>query len=148
MNGNEIRLAVKFIILALLLISVAFSTVSTVSFATSNSQLITQIRELYLQLEKISESGVNVNPQIQELNEALQLLQNGSNPMEAETLIQQVNSSIPQLESEASTLYLEHQIVKYSTISTLIVLGFLTYYFGPRFLWKAWIKMRSRWVVK
>jgi len=80
MNGNEMKLAVKFIILALLLISVAFSTVSTVSFATSNSQLITQIRELYLQLEKISESGVNVNPQIQELNEALQLLQNGSNP--------------------------------------------------------------------
>jgi predicted PurR-regulated permease PerM len=145
MNGNEIILAVKFTVLALLLISAAFSTVS---LATSDSQLITQIRELYLQLEKISESGVNVNPQIQELNEALQLLQNGSNPMEAEMLIQQVNSSIPQLKSEASTLYLEHQIVKYSTISALIVLGFLTYYFGPRFLWKAWIKMRSRWVVK
>jgi predicted PurR-regulated permease PerM len=135
----------KFIILTLLLISAAFSTLS---FATSNSQLITQIQELYLQLEKISESGVNVNPQIQELNEALQLLQNGSNPKEAEQLIQQVNSSIPQLESEASTLYLEHQIVKYSTITALIVLGFLTYYFGPRFLWKAWIKTRSRWVVK
>jgi len=145
MNGNEMRLAVKFVILALLLISAAFSTVS---LATSDSQLITQIRELYLQLEKISELGVSVNPQIQELNEALQLLQNGSNPSEAEALIQQVNSSIPQLESEASTLYLEHQIVKYSTISALIVLGFLTYYFGPRFLWKAWIKMRSRWVVK
>jgi predicted PurR-regulated permease PerM len=145
MNGSEIKLAVKFVILALLLISAAFSTVS---LATSDSQLITQIRELYLQLAKISEYGVNVNPQIQELNEALQLLQNGSNPKEAEMLIQQVNSSIPQLESEASTLYLEHQIVKYSTISALIVLGFLTYYFGPRFLWKAWIKMRSRWVVK
>ena len=145
MNGNEIKLAVKFIVLVLLLISAAFSTVS---FATSSSQLIAQIRELYLQLAKISESGVNVNPQIRELNEALQLLQNGSNPMEAEKLIQQVNSSIPQLEREASTLYLEHQIVKYSTISALIVLGFLTYYFGPRFLWKAWIKMRSRWVVK
>jgi hypothetical protein len=145
MNGNEMKLAVKFTILALILFSAAFSTVS---FATSNSQLITQIRELYLQLAKISESGVNVNPQIQELNEALQLLQNGSNTMEAEALIQQVNSSIPQLESEASTLYLEHQIAKYSTISALIVLGFLTYYFGPRFLWKAWIKMRSRWVVK
>jgi hypothetical protein len=145
MNGNEIKLAVKFTILALILISAAFSTVS---FATSSSQLIAQIRELYLQLAKISEYGVNVNPQIQELNEALQLLQNGSNTMEAETLIQRVNSSIPQLESEASTLYLEHQIVKYSTISALIVLGFLTYYFGPRFLWKAWIKMRSRWVVK
>jgi predicted PurR-regulated permease PerM len=142
---NEIRLSVKFIILALLLIFAAFSTVS---FATSNSQLITQIQELYLKLEKISESGVNVNPQIQELNEALQLLQNDSNPKEAEMLIQQVNSSIPQLESEASTLCLEHQIVKYSTIAALIVLGFLTYYFGPRFLWKAWIKMRSRWVVK
>jgi hypothetical protein len=136
---------VKFIILALLLISAAFSTVS---FTTSNSQLITQIQELYLQLEKISESGVNVNPQIQELNEALQLLQNCSNPKEAEKLIQQVNSSIPQLESEANTLCLEHQIVKYSTITALIILGFLTYYFGPRFLWKAWIKMRSRWVVK
>ena len=135
----------KFIILTLLLISAAFSTLS---FATSNSQLITQIQALYLQLEKISESGVNVNPQIQELNEALQLLQNSSNPKEAEQLIQQVNSSIPQLESEASTLYLEHQIVKYSTITALIVLGFLTYYFGPRFLWKAWIKTRSRWVVK
>jgi hypothetical protein len=135
----------KFIILTLLLISAAFSTVS---FATSNSQLITQIQELYLQLEKISESGVNVNPQIQELNEALQLLQNCSNPKEAEKLIQQVNSSIPQLESEANTLCLEHQIVKYSTITALIILGFLTYYFGPRFLWKAWIKMRSRWVVK
>ena len=142
---NEIRLTVKFMILALLLISAAFSKVS---FTTSNSQLITQIQELYLQLEKISESGVNVNPQVQELNEALQLLQNGSNPNEAEKLIQQVNSSIPQLESEASTLSLEHQIVKYSTIAALIVLGFLTYYFGPRFLWKAWIKMRSRWVVK
>jgi len=136
---------VKFLILTLLLISAAFSTLS---FATSNSQLITQIQELYLQLEKISESGVNVSPQIQELNEALQLLQNGSNPKEAEMLIQQVNSSIPQLESEASTLSLEHQIVKYSTITALIVLGFLTYYFGPRLLWKAWIKMRSRWVVK
>ncbi|MUN28504.1 hypothetical protein [Sulfuracidifex metallicus] len=135
----------RFIILALLLISAAFSTVS---FAASNSHLITQIQELYLQLEKISESGVNVNPQIQELNEALQLLQNCSNPKEAENLIQQVNSSIPQLKSEASTLCLEHQIVKYSTITALIVLGFLTYYFGPRFLWKAWIKMRSRWVVK
>ncbi|MCI4435991.1 MAG: hypothetical protein JHC33_04170 [Ignisphaera sp.] len=135
----------RFIILALLLISATFSTVS---FATSDSQLITQIQELYLKLEKISELGVNVNPQIHELNEALQLLQNGSNPNEAEELIQQVNSSIPELESEANTLYLEHQIVKYSTITALIVLGFLTYYFGPRFLWKAWIKMRSRWVVK
>jgi predicted PurR-regulated permease PerM len=136
---------VKFIILSLLLISGAFSTVS---LATCNSQLITQIQELYLQLEKISELGVNVNPQIHELNEALQLLQNCSNPKEAEKLIQQVNSSIPQLESEANTVYLEHQIVKYSTITALIVLGFLAYYFGPRFLWKAWIKMRSRWVVK
>jgi hypothetical protein len=145
MNGNEMKLAVKFTILALLLITAAFSTLS---LATSSSQLIAQIRELYLQLAKISESGVNVNPQIQELNEALQLLQNGSNPSEAEALIQRVNSSIPQLESEASTLYLEHQIVEYSTISALIVLGFLTYYFGPRLLWKAWIKMRSRWVVK
>jgi hypothetical protein len=145
MNGVEMKLAVKFVILAILLITAAFSTVS---LATSSSQLITQIRELYLQLAKISEYGVNVNPQVQELNEALQLLQNGSNPSEAEMLIQQVNSSIPQLESEASALYLEHQIVKYSTISALIVLGFLTYYFGPRFLWKAWIKMRSRWVVK
>jgi hypothetical protein len=145
MNGVEMKLAVKFTILAILLITAAFSTVS---LATSSSQLIAQIQELYLQLAKISESGVNVNPQIQELNEALQLLQNGSNPKKAEKLIQQVNSSIPQLESEASTLYLEHQIVEYSTISALIVLGFLTYYFGPRFLWKAWIKMRSRWVVK
>jgi len=136
---------VKFIILALLLISAAFPTVS---FTTCNPQLIAQIQELYLKLEKISESGVNVNPQIQELNEALQLLQNCSNLKEAEKLIQQVNSSIPQLESEASALYLEHQIVKYSTIAALIVLGFLTYYFGPRFLWKAWVKMRSKWVVK
>jgi predicted PurR-regulated permease PerM len=136
----------KFIILALLLISAAFSTVS--SAAASCSHLITQIRELYLKLAKISESGVNVNPQIQKLNEALQLLQNCSNPNEAEQLIQQVNSSIPQLENEASTLWLEHQIVKYSIITALIVLGFLTYYFGPRFLWRAWIKMRSRWVVK
>ena len=131
----------KFTILALLLVSAAFSAVS---FTTCNSQLITQIQELYLKLEKISESGVNVNPQIQKLNEALQLLQNCSNPEEAEKLIQQVNSSMPQLESEASALYLEHQIVEYSTIAALIVLGFLTYYFGPRFLWKAWIKMRSR----
>jgi hypothetical protein len=52
MNGDEMRLAVKFTILALLLFSAAFSTVS---FATSSSQLIDQIRELYLQLAKISE---------------------------------------------------------------------------------------------
>ncbi|WP_143713016.1 hypothetical protein [Saccharolobus islandicus] len=136
----------KFIILTLLLISASFSTVS--SNAASCSHLITQIQQLYLQLEKISESGVNVNPQIQDLNKALQLLQNCSNSKEAESLIQQVNSSIPQLESEANTLYLEHQTVKYSTITALIVLGFLTYYFGPRFLWRAWIKMRKKWVVK
>lgn len=135
----------RFLILVLLLTFTAFSTVS---FTASNSHLITQIQELYLKLAKISESGVNVNPQIQELNEALQLLQNNSNPNEVENLIQQVNSSIPQLESEASTLTLEHQIVEYSTITALIVLGYLTYYFGPRLLWKAWIKMRSKWVVK
>ena len=136
-------MVVKFILL-LLLISVAFSTLSS---AVSCSHLITQIRCLYLKLEKISEAGVNVNTQIQELNEALQLVQNGSNAS-AEELIQKVNSSIPQLESEANTLCLEHQVFKYSAVSALIVLGFLVYYFGPRFLWKAWTRMRRRWVVK
>lgn len=97
---------------------------------------------------KISEVGVNVDPQIHDLNEALQLLQNCSNPQRAEQLIRLVNSSLPQLESEADSLYLEQQIIKYSVIAALIVAGFLTYYFAPRFLWKAWIWMRKRWIVR
>ena len=139
-------LVVKFI--ALLFLFLILTAFSTTTFANESNNLLAQIRYLYLKLEKISEAGVNVNPQIQKLNEALQLLENGSNPNEVEKLIQQVNSSIPQLESEASTLYLEQQVVKYSTVTALIVLGFLAYYFGPRLLWKAWIRMRRRWVVR
>ena len=116
--------------------------------AADQSTLLSQIRELYLELAKVSEVGVNVDPQIKLLNEALQMIQNGSSPERVEALIQEVNSSIPQLEEEASALYLESEVVKFSVVAVIIVVGLLAYYFAPRLFWKAWARLRRGWVVE
>ena len=140
-------------IAALLLILLA-----SLNICYAEYDLKDKIRRVYLELACAEKEGADVGEAVAKLDDALQLIiqaESVSNPVEkskllsrAEALINEVETSIPELIGAGRSAAQLRVVVNVASIISLIVVVALVYFYGPRGLWGLWLRCRGDWRVK
>lgn len=107
------------------------------------------LEEVFFALQSAESMGANVTSAAHDLNHALALIESGSEQdlMEAASIIQQVNSSIPGLMAEGEMARRMSTAGLATTLAVLAVAAALVYFFMPRLVWRIWARSRRDWKV-
>jgi uncharacterized membrane protein len=139
-----------------LVVALALAAVTTAQQPAPDSVQIS-LNTCYNAILDAYKSGADTNPQIEQLNQALNLTSQA----------QQVANSDPQLsqdldaQTQAITENVTYQaiaakeaasadlpITSVASISAVIIIGVSVYVFGPRLLWQTWFRLRRNYRVK
>ena len=100
----------------------------------------------YRYVAELSEAGLNVSEYVQELREALQLIDQGDYGR-AEEVTNQLLASLQQLSEEREAHAFLDTAGRYAAAAAVLSLPALFYYLFPRvYLW-VWYSLRRRWVI-
>jgi ABC-type multidrug transport system fused ATPase/permease subunit len=145
--------------ITLLLLSVLFATVAIAngeSSAISSAQDATN--KAYTAILDAYNSGANTTQLITQLNQAINLTSQAqasinTNPEQAQALATQAQAIAQNVTAYASAAKQSNeQVMSAVTVAVsaaaLIVGGCLVYFFGPKFFWKTWLKLRKNYRVK
>lgn len=148
---------------AFLLIVVLFSNTFFLSFGTEAQtddstealELKDYVKTTYFRLQDAERMGANVTLPTQELNRALQLIDqaegNSSDSSllsQASSIIDNVNSRIPSMISEGESRNLSTNVWLAAAIAFIAIACLFVYLYLPRILWSAWAKYRADWSVR
>ncbi len=119
------------------------------SYPLSKDALRSDAASVFLLLSSAEDAGADVDAAASSLNQALALIGSGSEQdlMEAASIIQQVNSSIPGLMAEGEAARGMSTAGLATTLATLAVAAALVYLFMPRLVWRIWTRGRRDWKV-
>jgi hypothetical protein len=119
-----------------------------------------KVMEAFTLVQEADLAGGDVNHLVNKLNEALDLISQAdsiasSNPNQAQELYHQAEDIANQVILEAPLVKEEGIIAKQNSnimlaveLTILAILGFIVYRFGPRLLWKLWLRAHKDWKVK
>lgn len=127
----------------------AEASMATHGTGASYEALVKELEEVFFALQSAESMGANVTSAAHDLNHALALMESGSEQdlMEAASIIQQVNSSIPGLTAEGETARRMSTAGLATTLAVLAVAAALVYLFMPRLVWRIWARGRRDWKV-
>lgn len=142
-------------IILVFLILLLFTSMVAVH-AQSVDDVRSYLKQVFTRLREAESLGAEVGDEASMLNEALNLIRlaesNSSVRDEslnkALSIINQVNNSIPQLVEEGASKARMNQIILAATISSILAVCVLTYFYGPRALWGLWLRARGGWRVR
>jgi len=117
---------------------------------------IKSVRKVYSRLAEAEKKGADVREAALKLQKALELIREAEEDPDkrevllskASTLIDEVNSSIPELIEEGERRIFWRNVMIGSTASLIIVAAVLVYRFGPKIFWETWLRIRSEWIVE
>lgn len=120
-----------------------------VASSPSQGDLRAMVGETFLLLESAEAKGANVTAAAMSLNHALELISSGGalDLAQAESIINQVNSSIPGLASEGEAATYWGMIRLAATIVVLGIAGVLAYLLTPKLVWRIWARSKRDWRV-
>lgn len=120
--------------------------------------LESRIREVYGKLVDAEAKGADVDEEALKLDKALQLIIKAQKSVnsternemlaEAEMLIDEVEDSIPKLIMKGEAKARFRLIYTAVALSSMVAASILLYVYGPRILWKLWIRARRDWKVR
>jgi len=115
----------------------------------SGDELRSDAASVFFLLSSAEDAGADVDAAASRLNQALALIGLGSEQdlMEAASIIQQVNSSIPGLMAEGEAARWMSTAGLATTLAALAVAAALVYLFMPRLVWRIWSRGRRDWKV-
>ncbi len=147
-------------LLILLFLLVSGTPLVVFAASTSDGAALSSIQNAFAQVSLAESKGANITLQVQELNQALQLVSQGeaiqqSNVTlasqyysQAESIAAQVQQQIPQSIAQgqaAATLSLQELS---AFLGVLALAGVLVYLFTGRVLWRLWLRQHRDWTVK
>lgn len=147
-------------LLILLFLLVSGTPLVVFAASTSDGSALSSIQNAFSQVSLAESKGANITLQVQELNQALQLVSQGeaiqqSNVAlasqyysQAESIAAQVEQQIPQSITQgqaAATLSLEELS---AFLGVLALAGVLVYLFTGRVLWRLWLRQHRDWTVR
>jgi ABC-type multidrug transport system fused ATPase/permease subunit len=148
------KLAIILLLFPVLLATVAIANGQ--SSAISSAQDATN--KAYTAILDASNAGANTTQLITQLNQAINLTSQAqasinTNPEQAQALATQAQAIAQNVTAYASAAKQSNeQVMSAVTIAVsaaaLIVGGCLVYFFGPKFFWKTWLKLRKNYRVK
>lgn len=105
--------------------------------------------EVFLALQSAESRGADVSAQLQSLDQALALIQEGdpASLEQAGSIISAVNATIPQLVAEGGQRQLVSSAGLYAFLASLGAVGVLSYLYLPRLIWRSWVKAKRDWEV-
>lgn len=139
-----------------LVVALAFAAVTTAQQPPLDS-VQTSLNTCYNAILDAYNSGADTNPQIKQLNEALNLTSQAqqvantdpqlSQDLDAQTqaIVENVTQQAIAAKEAAST---DFPIISIASISAVIIIGVSVYVFGPRLLWQTWFRLRRNYRVK
>ncbi|MGD0329238.1 MAG: hypothetical protein ABSB40_02185 [Nitrososphaeria archaeon] len=133
----------------------SFRTEAQTDDSTEALKLKDYVKSTFFRLQDAERMGANVTLPAQELDMALQLIDqaegNSSDSSllsQASSIIENVNSSIPSLIKEGESRTLSTNVSLVSTIAFIAVTCAFVYLYLPRILWSSWAKYRANWRVR
>ncbi len=100
----------------------------------------------YDKLTELSEAGLNVSDYVILMNEALAAIDEGKYSR-AEALLDEVEPLINDSYAGLSNYLLFRLVIKYVTVTAVLLVPPLFYYLFPRAYLSIWFRLRRRWVV-
>ncbi|MCP8317829.1 MAG: hypothetical protein H3Z52_09520 [archaeon] len=154
---NSIYNRIILIAFTLALIVQLYSPV--INTQASSNDAHEKVIEAFASVQEANLAGGDVNHLVDKLNEALNLISQGdsiapSNPSEAQELYQQAEDIANQVVLEAPLVREEGILAQRNSnillgieLAILALLGFIIYKFGPKLLWKSWLRAHRDWKV-
>jgi len=122
--------------------------------ALPEAELKHRIYEVYKLLVEAEKEGADTSGAASMLDRALQLvLKAGSGEdraslLEAENIISEVERMIPELVEEGRMRASIRTATLIAFPLTLLIAGVITYIYGPKLLWRLWLRYRRGWKVR
>ncbi|MEM1526668.1 MAG: hypothetical protein QXH10_08920 [Ignisphaera sp.] len=136
---KNIHNRVIFVVISILLV-----TCSTISItAICVDDLYREFLDLYVEVAKLAQQGIDVSNLVEKLMEAHEALTNGRS-----FNLSVIKAEIDNIKRDAPKIILYKNIVKGFSVGGLISIPILIYLFLPRVYLYIWYKSRRRWVVK
>ncbi len=130
----------------------------SVSLCNGQPDLRSKIKNVYVLLVKAEKEGGNVTAAASKLNEALQLIDKAEKTRnesekskllgKADSLIKEVELSIPEIIEKGQRERKMYLITTFSSLALLLFIGFIFYFYGPKFFWSLWLKSRRKWKIR
>ncbi|RLE84582.1 MAG: hypothetical protein DRJ41_02885 [Thermoprotei archaeon] len=122
--------------------------------ALPETELKHRIYEVYRLLVEAEKEGADTSSAASMLDRALQLVLKAESRgdraslLEAENIISEVESMIPRLIEEGRVRVIIRTTTLIAFPLTLLVAGVITYIYGPKLLWRLWLRYRREWKVR
>jgi uncharacterized membrane protein len=141
----------------ILLLAILFSATALAQAQSTLGSTQSSINNAYKNLVDAYNSGADVTKLIVQLNQAINLTSQAqtlttSNSQQAQALIDQAQAIAQNVTTQATAdkangLGLTPIIAALSAV-ILVIGGCLVYFYGPKFFWKAWLRVRKNYHVK
>ncbi|MEM4849033.1 MAG: hypothetical protein QXM55_05305 [Ignisphaera sp.] len=136
---KNICIKVIFVVISILLV-----TCSTISItAICVDDLYSEFLDLYVEVAKLAQQGIDVSNLVEKLMEAHEALTSSRS-----FNLSVIKAEIDNIKRDAPKIILYKNIVKGFSVGGLISIPILIYLFLPRVYLYIWYKSRRRWVVK
>ncbi|MCP8307145.1 MAG: hypothetical protein H3Z53_08720 [archaeon] len=155
------RLAFRLgLLIALALALIIQPCLPIIHAQASSSDAHEKIIEAFASMQEADNAGGDVSHLANKLNEALDLISQGdsiasSNSSRAQELYQQAEDiankvilEAPLVQEEGILAQQNSNIMLRVELAVLAVLGFIVYRFGPKLLWRLWLRAHSDWKVR
>lgn len=150
----------NLVILIALALAIIIQPYLPIIHAQSSNDAHEKIIEAFSSVQEADNAGGDVSHLVNMLNEALDLISQAdsiasSNPTQAQELYQQAEDIANQVLLEAPLVREEgilaqrnRNIMLEIELAILATLGFILYKFGPKLLWRLWLRAHKDWEVR
>ncbi|MEM3437496.1 MAG: hypothetical protein QXP55_03030 [Nitrososphaerales archaeon] len=154
------RLAYRLSLLIVLTLALIIQPYSLINAQASSNDAHEKIIEAFVSVQEADNAGGDVSYLVNKLNEALDLISQAdsiasSNPIQAQELYQQAEDIANQVILEASLVKEEGILARQNSnimlgieLAILATLSFILYKFGPKLLWRLWLRAHKDWRVR
>lgn len=150
------RLHMVFLISTLLLISVSLVVVSntTLGELALNERVQLELAEAFVAVAEAERLGGDVSGFVNELNQALTLLEEGEMRND-EVMLQGALSKVEDVVNRAPVVgqggvavMQARTVQNWLVVGVVMVLGLIVWRYEPRIFWQLWVRIKRRWKVK
>ena len=119
--------------------------------------LRSKVISVYAELAEAEANGADVTVAASKLNEALRLISQAEEAKDPERilllskasiLIDEAEKMIPELIEAGRTAALYRNFLTGISVAFLAISAFILYFYGPKALWRLWLKSRREWRVR
>jgi len=137
--------------ISIILLLITILITSYLALCTDNIDILRdEFMNVYRDVVSLARRGIDVSKLVHELSKVLDLINRGDSESltKARSMLIDISNQVEMIKSRASNVILINNIIKYSTVASIISIPILFYFLFPRIYIALWFRIRRRWIIE